>query len=209
MRGSGEDTAAQRLALLDWKRRVFELYARVRASDAPERAWLEWTAGRDALFAEHASTPIAPTERSGFTALSYFDYDPAFRVLARVIPTAPSTVAIGTSDEGAVQGERFGRAAFELADAEHALDLYWLTGYGGGLLIAFADQTSGGETYGGGRYLLDTIKGADLGAVGERLVLDFNFAYHPSCCYDPRWSCPLATRANRLAVRVQAGERLR
>lgn len=209
MRGPAEDAAAERLALLDWKRRVFELYARIRASENPEQGWSEWKAARDALFAGHPSTPIAPADRTGFGGLTYFDYDPGLRVLARLSPTPPAPVAIGTSDDGAVRGERFARAEFELAGEQQTLDLHWLTGYGGGLLVAFADLTSGAETYGGGRYLLDTIKGADLGAVGERLVLDFNFAYHPSCCYDPRWSCPLATRANRLAVRVQAGERLR
>ena len=41
---------------------------------------------------------------------------------------------------------------------------------------------------------------------GETLVLDFNFAYHPSCVYDPKWTCPLAPLANRLAVAVEAGE---
>ena len=55
--------------------------------------------------------------------------------------------------------------------------------------------------------LLDTIKGADLGADGGRLVLDFNFAYNPSCAYDARWACPLSPPANRLPVAVEAGEK--
>ena len=80
--------------------------------------------------------------------------------------------------------------------------------YGGGVFIPFRDGTSGSETYGAGRYLLDTVKGADLGGTGDRLVLDFNYAYHPSCAYDPRWSCPLAPRANWLTVPVRVGERL-
>jgi uncharacterized protein len=63
------------------------------------------------------------------------------------------------------------------------------------------------ETYGGGRYLLDTVKGADLGLDDGRLVLDFNFAYTPSCSYDDSWACPLSPAANRLAVRMAAGER--
>ena len=66
-----------------------------------------------------------------------------------------------------------------------------------------------GGTYGGGRYLLDTIKGADLGMSHDRLVIDLNFAYNPSCAYDPAWTCPLATRANTLAVDVPVGERMR
>jgi uncharacterized protein (DUF1684 family) len=55
---------------------------------------------------------------------------------------------------------------------------------------------------------MDTVKGSDLGSTpDDRLVLDFNFAYNPSCSYDPRWSCPLAPPANRLSVEIRAGER--
>ena len=101
---------------------------------------------------------------------------------------------------------RFGVARFPLGGAQCELELYWLEAYGGGLFVPFADATSGAETYGAGRYLLDTVKGADLGGEDGRLVLDFNLAYNPSCSYDPRWACPLAPPANRLAVPVRAGE---
>ena len=86
-------------------------------------------------------------------------------------------------------------------------DVYWIEVYGGGVFVPFRDATSGSETYGAGRYLLDTIKGADLGGEGDRLILDFNYAYNPSCAYDPRWSCPLAPAVNWLQVPIQAGER--
>ena len=102
---------------------------------------------------------------------------------------------------------RVGIAHFALGADEHALDLYWVQGYGGGLFLSFQDETSGRETYGGTRYLLDTIKGADLGEHDGRLVVDFNFAYNPSCSYDPRWVCPLTPRGNVLPVPVRAGER--
>jgi len=77
-----------------------------------------------------------------------------------------------------------------------------------GLFLPFGDTTNGTTTYGGGRYLLDTAKGADLGGDDGGLVLDFNFAYNPSCAYDPRWVCPLAPPGNRLPVGVEAGERV-
>ena len=94
------------------------------------------------------------------------------------------------------------------AVAHARLAVYWLEGYGGGIWLPFADATSGVDTYGGGRYLYDTIKGADLG-VGEReMVLDFNYAYNPSCAYDDRWSCPLSPPENRLPFAVPAGEKL-
>ena len=88
------------------------------------------------------------------------------------------------------------------------LAVYWLEGYGGGIWLPFTDATSGAETYGGGRYLYDTIKGADLGAGEREMVLDFNYAYNPSCAYDERWSCPLSPPENRLAFAVPAGERV-
>jgi uncharacterized protein (DUF1684 family) len=199
------------LDLLDWKRTVSELYAEVRrAAPDPEAAWRRWRAVRDGLFASHPQSPVPPADRPRFEGLPYFDYDPDWRVGAQVEPAHPETYDIATSGEagGSYRFTRFGLARFELAGEPLALELYWLEGYGGGLFVPFRDATSGGETYGAGRYLLDTVKGADLGTDQDgRLVFDFNFAYNPSCSYDPRWVCPLAPPPNRLAVAVRAGER--
>lgn len=111
------------------------------------------------------------------------------------------------SADGRFEMVRFGVARFELYGQMQELPLYWIDVYGGGVFLPFKDRTSGRETYGAGRYLLDTIKGADLGTDGERLILDFNFAYNPSCSYDPAWVCPLAPPENWLSVGVRAGER--
>ena len=113
------------------------------------------------------------------------------------------------SADGRFEMTRVGTARLELSGQPCALGLYWVEGYGGGLFVSFRDATSGTETYGAGRYLLDTVKGTDLGLDGGRLVLDFNLAYQPSCSYDPTWACPLAPPENRLPVAVRAGERLR
>jgi uncharacterized protein (DUF1684 family) len=198
---------AEPLRLLDWKRQVFALYAEVRAWDDPEAAWGLWRRTRDELFAGHPSSPLPDGERSAFQGLVYFDYDPTVRMLAEVKETEPRRYEIGTSGDGVYAFERFAVAAFELAGLPLELELYWLEGYGGGVFLPFADATSADQTYGAGRYLLDTVKGADLGTEGGRLVLDFNFAYNPSCSYDPSWVCPLATPANRLSVPIRAGER--
>ncbi len=115
---------------------------------------------------------------------------------------------LATSGPGPVLSRPFALASFDLRGRRLSLEVHWLEAYGGGVFLSFGDATSGRETYGGGRYLLDTVKGADLGSAGDRLVLDFNFAYNPSCAYDPRWVCPLAPPANRLPVAVEAGERL-
>jgi len=193
------------LALLDWKRRIFELYAEIRRDPDPQDAWRRWRETRDELFRSHPQTPVPAG--APFARLPYFDYDPALRVLGTVEPAARETRAIATSGEHPYSFTRFARVRFALAEGEQSLDLYWLDGYGGGVYLAFADGTSGSESYGAGRYLLDTVKGSDLGEQNGRLVLDFNFAYNPSCSYDPRWVCPLAPPGNRLAAPVRGGER--
>jgi uncharacterized protein len=190
------------LTLLDWKRRIFELYAEVRAEPDPERAWHRWREVRDDLFSTHPQTPLRTA------APAYFDYDPSFRVLAAAEACEHARIDIATSGDHPYSFTRFARAVFELAGGERSLDLYWLDGYGGGVYLCFADATSGTETYGAGRYLLDTVKGSDLGEEDGQLVLDFNFAYNPSCSYDPRWVCPLAPPGNQLAIPIRAGERI-
>jgi uncharacterized protein len=198
----------EQMDLLDWKRQVFDLYGAIRRSHDPHAAWSEWRAARDELFASHAQSPVPAAARAGFQGLPYFDYDPNARVLAEVEPADTASYDIHTSTNTTYRFVRFGIARFVLFGSPSALELYWLEGYGGGVFLPFRDGTSGVETYGAGRYLLDTVKGADLGTENGRLVLDFNFAYHPSCVYDPRYTCPLAPPANRLAVPIRAGERL-
>jgi uncharacterized protein (DUF1684 family) len=195
------------LGLQDWKRSVTEMYAAARAEADPAPAWNRWRARRDELFATHPHTPLPNEHRAGFRGLRYFDYDPALRVAADVEPVEPRRHEIATSAGTAYAFRAFALATFVVGGDEGSLELYWLEGYGGGLFLPFGDKTNGAATYGGGRYLLDTIKGADLGTEDGRLVLDFNFAYNPSCAYDPRWVCPLAPPPNRLPFAVEAGER--
>ena len=177
------------LTLLDWRRRVFALYADVRAADDPRRAWERWVAVRAELYRDHPQSPRIGGEPR------YFPYDPAWRFEAQVEDAPREPIEID-----GFPFTRFARAHF--GDGL-TLDLYWLETYGGGVFVPFRDGTSGHETYGAGRYVLDTVKGSDLG--GD-LVLDFNFAYNPSCAWDPRWACPLTPPANRLPVRIEAGE---
>ncbi|HEY2542657.1 MAG TPA: DUF1684 domain-containing protein [Gaiellaceae bacterium] len=181
------------LDLLDWKRHIFELYAEVRASE-PRAGWERWKAVRAGLFRYHPQSPSP-----GYASLAFYDYDPALRFLGEVEPADEEAIEID-----GFPFRRFARVTFPLG----ALDLYWLEGYGGGVFLPFADSTRGTETYGAGRYLLDTVKGSDLGMEDGRLVLDFNFAYNPSCSYDDRWACPLTPPANRLQEPIRAGERL-
>ena len=199
-------TVADTLALLDWKRRVFSLYAAVRALE-PEAGCALWRETRDKLFRSHPQSPLPAERRASFDGLEYWPYDPHARVLADLEDVEAAPTPIETSGPEPMLFQPFARASFEVRGERLSLEVSWLAAYGGGAFLSFRDATSGRESYGGGRYLLDTVKGADLGDDGGRLVLDFNFAYNPSCSYDPSWVCPLAPPANRLAVAVEAGEK--
>jgi uncharacterized protein (DUF1684 family) len=194
--------------LLDWKRRIFDLYARIRGEDKPAKAWQLWRSARDDMFKNHPQSALPEADRGSFTGLDLFDYDPAHRVIGNVREAPEKSYEIPTSGDITMRFTRIGVADFSLAGKDLDLELYWLDAYGGGLFLPFRDGTSGNETYGAGRYLYDTVKGADLGTTRDEIVLDFNFAYNPSCAYDPRWVCPLAPPPNRLEVPVRAGERI-
>ena len=194
------------LTLLDWRRKVADLYSEVRAllpKDAPA-AQARWRERRDELFREHPQSPVPPAERAGFRGLPYYRYDPRFVFAAAVRPLPEERYDVDTSTGGVIPFVRFGAVDLPVG----TLNVLWLDAYSGGVFLPFRDATAGRTTYGGGRYLLDTAKGADLGSENGRLVLDFNFAYNPSCAYDPYWVCPLAPAANRLRVAVEAGERI-
>ena len=193
------------LTLLDWRRRVGALYAAARASNDPETGWRTWRDGRDELFASHPDSPLDDAARAAFSGLPFAAYDPALRFEGLLEPAPAQRLEVPTATDGVVPFERIGTVALgELG----TVDVWWLDSYGGGVFVPLRDGSAGQGTYGGGRYLLDTVKGADLGGGEGRLVVDLNFAYHPSCAYDPRWSCPLAPEGNRLTAPVHAGEQL-
>jgi uncharacterized protein (DUF1684 family) len=198
------------LDLLDYRRRVAATYHLVRSKGTSEpEAFSAFRASRDELFAKHPQSPLDAAQKLAFTHLNYYPYNPAYRVLAEVqLLDAPLEYETDGGDDGAVKIRQIGTVAITLPHGSGSLGVFWIAGYGGGVFIPFRDATNGDTSYGGGRYLLDTIKGVDLGSEGEALVLDFNYAYHPSCYYNPRWTCPLAPPQNRLAFRIEAGEQL-
>lgn len=196
------------LSLLDYRRQVAIHYAEVRGgSGSVEERWKRWRKWRDELLKNHPQSPLTEDARAGFEGLSYFDYDPKLRFEVGLDTVARGQqLAVELDQDGPLALEILGLIHFKVNGAESSLEAYWLTGYGGGLFLPFRDGTNGSQTYGGGRYLLDTIKGADLGGSADRVILDFNFAYNPSCAYNPRWHCPLAPTANWLELEIKAGE---
>lgn len=200
-------------SVLGWRRAVAELYRRVRDCEHPQQGFELWCEGRNELFAEHPESPLEPPARAVFTGLRYPPYDPAYRFQPRIdTDVEPARLAIPTQGDEVVTMDRLGRV--QLGELGR-LDVWWLVQYGGGLFLPIRDATAGRTTYGAGRYLLDTVKGADLGSGNgtdrspgqdATIVVDLNFAYHPSCAYSPRWVCPLAQQGNRVEVDVSVGE---
>jgi uncharacterized protein (DUF1684 family) len=218
------------LDLYDWRQRVARMYqereATLRLGEDELLVLRRFRATRDALFKRHPQSPLGPADRRRFSGLSYFPHEPALRVEAALEPLADEqTDALDASGPHTMEFRRAGRLRFAIAGAPVELIVYWIDVYGGGLFLPFRDATSSHETYGGGRYLFDTVKGSDflrldhqtedaelgagsqMGYAGGRVLVDFNYAYNPSCAYDPRWVCPLAPPGNRLPMPIRAGER--
>jgi hypothetical protein len=202
-------TMAARWDVLDWRRETAALYRAVRAEDRPERAHALWRAGRDRMLRTHPASPVPPAARAGYPGARVAPYDPAYRFVVPVETDVPPEERRSTTGtDGVVRMERIGRVDLP---GLGSLDVWWVAVYGGGLFLPLRDATSGTVTdgagsYGGGRYLLDTVKGADLGGDRSALVVDLNFAYQPSCAYAEEWACPLPGPGNTIAEPVPAGE---
>lgn len=222
------------LELADWRRQIADLYAAVRtlAATDVDSALELWRATRERLFREHPQSPVPADQRAAFWSRHY-PADPSLRFEVAVTADEASADAVPppaglgglaglgqlgsslamdlpVSAGGTMSFSRIGQVAIPFAEGTRTLGVYWMAGYAGGIFLPFRDATSGTETYAAGRYLLDSAKSADLGGDAERgtLVLDFNFAFQPSCAFDPKWACPLAPPENRLDIPIRAGERL-
>ena len=212
----GDGSPTDRAWLADWRRQVAALYADVRqlAETDPALALTHWRAVRERLYREHPQSPVPAEARATFLA-RHFEHDPKLRfevVLEPAPPPAPGALALElpNSGEDVLSFSRMGRITVPFEDRARTLSVFWMAGYAGGLFLPFRDATNGHETYGAGRYLVDGAKSADLGGdpAASTLIVDFNFAFQPSCAFDPRWACPLAPPENRLDVPIRAGERI-
>jgi hypothetical protein len=172
-----------------------------------EDAIAAFRADKDEFFRTSHGSPIPAAERGAFDGLPYFPVDGELRFddlpLEPYAGSEPVAFEIPTSDGRLRPAARAGVLHFPLEGEVRTLTAYTFAGAGNeSLFVPFLDATSGRETYGAGRYLDVDVE--DDGSYS----LDFNLAYHPSCVYDPKFSCPLTPAENRLPVRVEAGERL-
>ncbi|GAA0587971.1 hypothetical protein GCM10010172_86220 [Paractinoplanes ferrugineus] len=158
---------------------------------------------RDDLFATHPQSPIPA---GSFTGLRYYPFS-ADAIVEASLREAPGEIDI---DTGGPDGIVHYRRAGILSTPFGELSLWWIAAYGGGLFLPVRDATCGKTTYGGGRYLTDTVKGTHGRGLepldGNRVRLDFNYLYNPSCAYDDAWLCPLAPPENRVGTPIEAGE---
>jgi len=166
----------------------------------------EFRARRDVLFGTHPQSAIPAGERAAFTGLRYFPPNDAAIVEADLRP-ADGEIDIDTGGEDGIVHYR--RAGI-LETPYGELSLWWISAYGGGLFLPVRDGTAGKGSYGGGRYLTDTVKGTHgrglLPLSDGRVRLDFNYLYNPSCAYDDAWLCPLAPPENQVSPPIEAGE---
>jgi uncharacterized protein (DUF1684 family) len=164
-------------------------------------------ADKDEFFRTNARSPLPEGERAGFQGLPYYPVDEALRFEGLTLEpyggSEPTSFAIPTSDGNVRPAERAGTFRFEVGSTPGVLTAYTFEhDHSGSVFVPFLDGTSGKESYGAGRYL-------DIDPDEDRTyTLDFNLAYHPSCVYDIKFSCPLTPAENRLPVRIEAGERL-
>eukprot|EP01119_Soliformovum_irregulare_P002548 TRINITY_DN12794_c0_g1_i1.p1 TRINITY_DN12794_c0_g1~~TRINITY_DN12794_c0_g1_i1.p1 ORF type:complete len:238 (-),score=66.48 TRINITY_DN12794_c0_g1_i1:39-728(-) len=209
-------TPGNPLSLADWRKTVSHLYWTVRErsarGDPSETVWQDWQDQRNHLFKTHSQSALDDDQKANFEKLDFFPYNPKLRVIGKVVTEGvkKETHTIKLPHDGNFNFTRFAHVHFSIGDQPQVLSLYWVNGYGGGLFLPFKDGTNRTQTYGAGRYLFDAIKGADLGtddAKGE-IIIDFNYAYNPSCSYNSDWVCPLSPSENKLSIPIEAGEKI-
>lgn len=177
----------------------------------PQRYACELTIYRqrkDEFLASSPDSPI-PDEEQGerFGGLRYYPPDLTYRVEAEVIPfDSPQVVMLGSTKGDIRRQLRYGELRFRMMGAEYRLLAFKDAGDAASteLFVPFRDSTSGGATYGAGRYLEVEQYGASGGS--QKVILDFNLAYNPWCAYNVAYSCTLPPPENTLRVPIEAGE---
>jgi uncharacterized protein (DUF1684 family) len=158
-------------------------------------------AAKDELFRTGPDSPIE--DKAAFHGLHYFKVNPEYRVKATISPYTGDNkeLIVKYTDGTADKYERYGYAHFEINKTPQKL---LVLKHENVISILFRDETSGQETYGGGRYLdypLTDVK-------NNTIVLDFNNAYNPYCAYQPTYACPVPPAENTLQIPIFAGEQV-
>ena len=196
-------------SLLDWKRKIFEIYSKVRNEDNPEFSWNKWVYNRKNLFENHAESPIASYQNKK-NIIKFYPYNHMFSFYPKVVRLSEKKlISLNLGSDGTIKIFPAYKTKGLKKVLKKELIIYRIHGYAGGLLLPFTDlgTRKGGEHYEGGRYIIDTVKGADLGSNKNKIKIDFNYSYNPSCAYNTKWICPLINNENNLNILINAGEK--
>ena len=152
----------------------------------------------------------APLKKADLPFLNFFAADPTYRITAAFMRTPDAQPFEMPTVSGNVQNYvTYGTADFTLNDQKITLSIYKNLGlarmpqYRDHLFLPFNDATNSDSTYGGGRYL--DLKTTDI--KDGKIVLDFNKVYNPYCAYSDGYNCPIPPRENKLAVKIEEGEK--
>ena len=170
-----------------------------------EIALVEMRIEKNEDFSRPETSPLPAGDLEGFEGLNYYFPKAELRFKTPFIAQAGTDTVSLTKRKGQVVPYiRRGKLAFSNQGQVYNLEVFGPadTADGDFLWLPFYDETSGKDTYGGGRYI-------DVMIDSEGLVdLDFNYAYNPLCDYNPdRYNCTLPPVANKLGFAVEAGEK--
>ena len=157
---------------------------------------------KDFFFKGHPQSPLTHEQKQSFKKLDYFPPNEEFRFEVEITQLSEKKPVEMQTSTGEIQHYvDYGTVSFKVADQEATLHIYVANHNPDYFFLPFWDLTvQTKETYGAGRYV-------ELEPHGDKFILDFNSAYNPYCAYNERWTCPLVPPANRLRVRIEAGEK--
>ncbi|WP_299059963.1 DUF1684 domain-containing protein [uncultured Polaribacter sp.] len=163
----------------------------------------------NATYKDASKSPLKKKDLKNFKGLNFFKVDSSFIVEATFIKTtnAPTFKMATTTDRKPLYKE-YGILSFNLKEKNCQLTVYQSQDnlddekYKNNLFLPFTDDTSGNESYGGGRYM--DVLTTDI-TEQNTLILNFNNTYNPYCAYNDRYSCPLTPRKNHLDIEIRAG----
>ncbi len=149
-------------------------------------------------------SPLSEEQKRDFKELTFYPIDPTYKVKARLISNEEKKVReVPLTDGSKERYIEHSFAEFELGGQTNRLLLLQAIDETDmrNFFLAFADETSGRETYGGGRYINARQDGK------TSITIDFNLAYNPYCAYNPDYACPIPPRENILKIPIEAGEK--
>lgn len=186
---------------------VFSVAAQTQSSYADQIA--EFREQYKMEFKEDQRAPLKTDEE--FANMRFYPADESYKVAAVFEPTPDAKPFEMSTYSGVTKPYRkYGVLLFELNGQRLKLAVYEslrlknVPQYQDHLFLPFKDLTNGDETYGGGRYI--DLKSSDI--QDGKIMVDFNKAYNPWCCYSDGYSCPIPPTENHLNVSVPAGEKM-